>query len=164
MTDRNDGAELAREKISAFLKAYGKRDIGGLLELVDDDAVLEDVQTVTLQKPVSSIGFSPKARFVIAEDGADFTTYDIELDKITTATLQGDTGASTQLAWLDDYHLWSDRGQTLTMYEFDGANPQQFGTVSEGQAALLSSNKRYLYSFVTSSDGSQQLRVLPLIP
>ncbi|MCB1475564.1 MAG: nuclear transport factor 2 family protein [Rhodobiaceae bacterium] len=42
MTDRNDGAELAREKISAFLKAYGKRDIGGLLELVDDDAVLED--------------------------------------------------------------------------------------------------------------------------
>lgn len=126
------------------------------------DVGTKDVETVVMQKHVDFVSFSPTARFVVAQDGANFTTYDLELDAITTTTLQGNAKTTQQLRWADDYHVWSDRDKKLSLYEFDGANVQELGAAAPGLDIVLTKNKHSLYWFQTMNDGNVSLQYLKL--
>lgn len=157
--DRYDG------NMYAVLQQDLRLDIMRLdLPRSDSDTAIssQPIETVAMQKHVDFISFSPTGRFVLTQDGADFTTYDIELGAITHATLQGDTSTKKRLQWLDDYHLWSDRDRMLAMYEFDGANVQVLGDIAPNLDVLLTENKRNIYYFQTADDGSVILERLKL--
>lgn len=84
-------------------------------------------------------------RFVIAQNGATYGVYDLELKKSTITKLQGTGDVTKELRWLDGYTIWSDRGGNLRLYEFDGANQQEIMKVVPGYNVTLNPDGKYLY-------------------
>lgn len=140
-------------KVTIFAGAYP----------VNENDTMKEYATFTTQLPVETLHVSPTGRFVIAQTGAEFVSYDIER-KVTSAvaTLKGATPAHP-LRWLDDFIVWSDRSGELVIREFDGANEHGLGTVVEGQAATLSVSGKYLYSIGKTPTGAFQLQRVKLI-
>ncbi len=104
-------------------------------------------------------------RFLVAQNGATFKTYDLELKKESVTTLKGDAPVKRELRWLDGYTLWSDRGGMLRLYEFDGANQHDIMPVVPGLDVTLSPNAKYLYGISKGTDGAYHLsRVRMILP
>ena len=121
------------------------------------DLSLTSVATLAVPDGADNVSFSPSGRFVVSQRASTYLTYDLELNSLSTSSLKGEAAVTRSLSWLDNYILWSDRDNTLRLYEFDGANSHTIGAVIGGQAAILSSDGKYLYAFQTSSDGTPQL-------
>lgn len=102
-------------------------------------------------------------RFVVAQTGATYAVYDLELKKATTTQLRGDGGVTQELRWLDGYNVWSDRGGMLRLYEFDGANQHDIMKVTPGFNVTLGPGERYIYG-ITQSDGIFHLTRVQLLP
>lgn len=89
---------------------------------------------------------SDKGRFVVLQLADGYATYDLELKKYDKTTWAIQPTAQRGLKWLDDYMLWSDGGDKLRFYEFDGANQQNIMDVAEGYSASVSPNDKYVYA------------------
>ncbi|MCY1533000.1 hypothetical protein D9M68_683050 [compost metagenome] len=74
------------------------------------------------------------------------------------ATLAGE-GTASQLRWLDDFYVWSDRANKLTLREYDGSNEHDMGAVASGFDATFSQNNKYLYSIGKTDSGYQLQRI-----
>jgi len=97
-------------------------------------------------------------RFVVAQTATGYATYDIELDKLDKTTWAYQPTAQRPLTWLDDFMLWSDTGGQLRFYEFDGGNQQNIMPVTEGYAASVSPNDRYIYGVLKTDKGFELRR------
>lgn len=115
---------------------------------------LTSVATLAVPDGADSVSFSPSARFVVSQHASTYLTYDLELNSLSTTSLKGEETVKRQIAWLDSYIVWSDRDNQLRLYEFDGANAHTLGSVTGGQAVVLSSDGKYIYAFQASSDGA----------
>lgn len=123
-------------------------DIRGIdLGSSDSDAPVrsERVATMQLPEPPRELTFSPNDRFVYMQYGATFATYDLELGKPSTTTVQGDEPVRQPMGWLDNFHVYSDRGDRLRWYEFDGENAQNITAIASGFAPKITNNNRFLY-------------------
>lgn len=98
-------------------------------------------------------------RFVIAQDGANVSVYDIELGSFTTMKF----GALVPLRWLDGYIAWSDAGNILQIIDFDGTNQHIIMPVVSGLDATLSSNGKYFYGFTHGKNGHVDLSRVQMI-
>jgi hypothetical protein len=98
-------------------------------------------------------------RFVIAQRGDTYKTYDLELKKETTTQLAGKGAVTAKLDWIDGYMAYSDRGGMLRLYEFDGANQHDIMQVTPGFSVTLSSNEKYLYGISKDASGYHLERV-----
>jgi hypothetical protein len=116
----------------------------------------EPYATVTMNAPVSSVSFSETGTFLVARAGAELMGYDMLRQSVSKVTLL-DNERSFQ--WLDDAHLWTDTGATLTMRNFDGTNVQNIMEVAEGFDATLSRSGRYIYSIGERETGYVLQRV-----
>lgn len=102
--------------------------------------------------------FASSGRFVVAQHGNTFTTYDLEEDKEFTTTLaEGEGDIKKRLHWLDDYYVWTDVGGSFRMVEFDGGNQQVLNTVEPGFGATLSQNGERLFTVNKSEDSSKMI-------
>lgn len=122
------------------------------------------IGTLNLEDGVDYLSFSPSERFVVAQHKATYATYDLELSKVNTTTLRGESPVTGQLSWIDDFHLWGNRDNKLRLYEFDGANTALLDDIAAGQTPLLTNNGRYLY-YIALPDGDkkQSLQRIQLI-
>lgn len=102
-------------------------------------------------------------RFVVAQNGNTYTTYDLELSKMTTTTLKGQAESTKELPWLDGYTIWSDKDSVVRLYEFDGANQQDIMTVSPGFSVMLNPDGSYIYGINKSAAGTYQLQRVKII-
>jgi hypothetical protein len=138
---------------------------GSYPSTADDTTSLVPYATFTFSRDVQWLDMSGNSRFVVAQTGDAFMSYDLERQTLAPeATLAG-TGDSRKLRWLDDYYVWSDRSDTLVMREFDGANEHTINAVTTGFDATFSQNGKYLYSILKSANGSYQLqRVRMILP
>ncbi len=102
--------------------------------------------TFKLGTHVDYLTFSSNGRMIFAQHGNKFATYDIEIGKTYTGTLDFGSDKTPQLKWLDDYYLWSDDGGTLRLFEFDGANEHDITSVTGGYNVMLSANGKQLLS------------------
>jgi hypothetical protein len=130
----------------------------------DDLTSLSPYASVTFSRDIKHLTMSDNGRFVMVQSDEVFTSYDLE--RHTTApeaTLAG-TGDTSKLRWLDDYHVWSDRGGKLVMREFDGANEHAINPVAPGFDASLSQDGKYLYSVSKTASGYQLQRVRMILP
>lgn len=100
----------------------------------------------TFAVDVQSLQFSANGRFVLAQQGNQFTTYDLETDMTFNSKLGGATIANRQLSWLDDYYLWTDKDSSLFITEFDGSNQHTITSVAPGYDAMLSENGKRLFT------------------
>lgn len=177
MTDDMDESEVIRSypaettnlKIS-FGEYYNRQFVAiahnstmdvlqGTLPRGSTNADLRIVTTEALTTPAEWLTVSRNGRFVVAQQADGYTTYDIELKKTDRTTFTRPAVVpARQMQWLDDYMIWSDRGNILRFYEFDGANQQDIMPVGEGYSVTLSSNNRYVYGFVRTETGTSMQR------
>ena len=120
----------------------------------DHELQLSSVATLAVPDGADSVSFSPSARFVISQHASTYLTYDLELNSLSTTSLKGESTVKRSIAWLDSYIVWSDRDNTLRLYEFDGANAHTIGKVTAGQAVVLGNDGKYLYAFEQTADGT----------
>lgn len=113
------------------------------------------------QGPINQLSFSEDGDFLVAQSGVNFVGYELEHERATSASIPplADGSAPSVLKWLDNAYLWSDRGNTLVIREFDGTNSHTIGEVAEGFDVTLSRNGRYLYSMAKTDAGYQLQRV-----
>lgn len=104
-----------------------------------------------LGKQVTNLSFSSNGRMLVAQHGNSFATYDVELDKTYARTLDFGSDTTGELRWLDDYYLYSDEGDKLRIFEFDGTNQHEITTVAPGFEVMLSANGRQLLSIGRNS-------------
>lgn len=130
----------------------------------DQDLALTNITTIDLEDGIEYLDFSPRERFIVAQHKASYTTYDLELMKVDTATVRGESAVTTQFAWLDDFHLWSNRDDELRIYEFDGENGSRIGAMASNQVPLLTKSGKYLYYVGPVEDGRQSLLQVQLLP
>lgn len=130
---------------------------------IDDTTSLRAHASFDFPKGVTWLKMSNNGRFVLAQNGESFMSYDLERQTTSLeAVIEGD-GEARQLGWLDSYYVWSDRGGELVMREFDGANEHVIAPVARGYDAALSQNGTYLYSVGETEDGGYQFQRTRLI-
>ena len=147
--------------------AEGKKvDIlsGSYPDTTSDSATsLKVIASFTSNDDIRNLIFSPTGEYVFVQSGAYFASYDLEYQTFTSSTIGG-TGDMSTLKWVDNTHVWSDRGGTITIREFDGANVHTINSVIVGQDATLTHNGRFLYSINKSTAGYQLQRVRMILP
>ena len=97
------------------------------------------------------------------QSGANFSSYDLEYQKLASSTITNST-VVPPLKWLDENHLWTDAEGKLSILEFDGNNTHTINPVLIGQDATLTNNGRFLYSVNNSATGYQLQRVRMILP
>lgn len=131
----------------------------GNLPSSDSNAVLmlKPLTTLTLVGSADYLGFAPgDDRFIYIAKGTHITTYDLELSRSSTITLQKPLTRDVQ--WLDGYHLLTTNTNG-NYYDFDGTNGQVFAENILDQPAVLSSSGKYLYYFTKTTDATLLNRV-----
>ena len=150
---------------------YGKRFVsiahGNKIEVLSadlpdsasqDDVALQSSQAISVpHEGVDFLSMRTEGRFVIAQTGTSYTTYDLELQQSSTVTLPGSAAIKKPTEWIDNYHVWSDLDSRLRFYEFDGQNPTDIMPIAPGFDATLSQNGKYVYAFAPSGSGVYQL-------
>lgn len=124
---------------------------------------LEVVTSIPIPAGTQYLSSQTEGRFIIAQQGATYVVYDLELKKMTKTTLRGTSPVTTELKWIDGYTVWTDQDSRLRLYEFDGANQQDIMAVAPGFNALIAPNNKYLYSITKSEDGQYHLSRVRLI-
>jgi len=120
---------------------------------------LKVVASMDLKGGAEYLSSRTAGRFVIAQRGDTYKTYDLELKKETTTKLAGKGAVTSKLDWIDGYMAYSDRGGMLRLYEFDGANQHDIMPVAPGFSVTLSSNEKYLYGISKDASGYHLERV-----
>jgi hypothetical protein len=123
----------------------------------------DTIASVTIPAGTQYLSTKTEGRFIVAQQGATYVVYDLELKKLTKTTLRGTTPVSAELKWTDGYTLWTDQDARLRLYEFDGANQQDIMAVEPGFSALITPNNKYLYGITKSEDGQYHLTRVKLI-
>lgn len=112
---------------------------------------------------VAWLQLSPSGRFIIAQNAASYVGYDLERQELSPVAMLAGTTEPRPIEWLDDYYVWSDRSDTFTMREFDGANQHSINQVVTGFDATLSANGRWLYTIGKHADGHFQLQRVRMV-
>lgn len=115
-------------------------------------------RTLEMKHPVAWVDLSNNGRFLVAGNGSQFTTYDIEKKESFSATLPKARTKNVPFAWLDDFYFVSTGGSDLRVAEFDGTNQQFITDVAPGFQATLSANGEALYSVARLENGRYVLQ------
>lgn len=127
-----------------------------------DPSSMKVVATVALPEGADFLSFKTNGRFIVAQKGASYTVYDLELKKMTTTNLKGSSTVDKKLNWIDGYNVISDRDGMARLYEFDGANQHDIMPVVTGMDVTLSPSDKYLYG-ISSVNGKYHLTRVQLI-
>ncbi len=122
---------------------------------------LERVVTLTYPGEIKWLDVSSSGRHIIAGNGTQFLTYDIELAQRSDTSLPN-LAASPNTEppqWLDGFLLVSTADNKLRMVDFDGDNQQIITDALPAQAVSLSSDNKLLYSFSRTQTGAVALQV-----
>jgi hypothetical protein len=128
-----------------------------------DTAKMTHETTVTIPGGAQYLDIRTSGRFVIAQQGADFYVYDNELKQLSKNPLKGEGPVTSNVAWLDNYMLWSNRDGLLRFYEFDGTNQSDIMPVANLSMVTLSSDDTYVYAFTAGETGNVQLTRVRLV-
>lgn len=112
------------------------------------EKLLQKFGTFSLDQGINWVYFSNNGQFIVAQNGIHLSSYNLERKESHTYAIPGATNytSSKHLKWLDDFHLWSDTGGVLTLFEFDGSNSEAIGDVTPGHEVTLSANGKRLFS------------------
>lgn len=131
----------------------------------DDNSSLTKFASFDFVANVGNLSFSPKGDYLSVQSDNSFLSYDIEHLRIVSYVMPTDASTTvTRPKWLDDDHLWSDKGSALLMREFDGANQVTINQVISGQGVALTQNNKYIYSMGKTETGYSLQRVRMILP
>lgn len=127
-------------------------------------STLKQFTKQTVPEGALSLDITRNNRFAVVQLRDGYATYDIELKKFDKTTWTQQPAVSRELEWIDDYILWTDYGNQLRFYEFDGANQQNIMPVTEGFDVSVSPNDKYVYGIMKTTKGYEFRRALLILP
>jgi len=130
---------------------------------VKDTASLKQIASFQSKLDISNLTFSPLGDYILVQSGEYFASYDLERQIFSESSISG-TGTVSVLKWIDDNYLWFDRDDSLTIREYDGQNSHKINSVMLGQDAVMTHNKRYIYSINKTATNFQLQRVRMILP
>jgi len=105
--------------------------------------------------------FSAGGRFVLAERGANFVTYDAEYKQSSSYIMpQPIDKGQTHAAWLDGAHLQYVSNKQLYVFDYDGVNSQLLVPATVGLTAYYDNNYSFVYTVAPPTAASKQHYVL----
>lgn len=131
--------------------------------IINNATNLKIIKSITANNDVEDLSFSPSGQYLLAQSGANFTSYDLEYKKTVLSTVSDD-GFASSLKWLNNSYFWSDNNSSLNIREFDGCNPRSINSVVVGQSAVMTRNFKYIYSIGKKTTGYQLQRVNLILP
>lgn len=115
----------------------------------------EKLKTTTSPTALAWVQFSNSGRFIVAGNGSQFTTYDIETNVTSDVNLPGTAANPAKpLQWLDDYYMVSTADNSLRITEFDGANQHVITSSVSGFPVTLNENGKLIYSLGKTQSGA----------
>jgi hypothetical protein len=126
--------------------------------IIDNTPDLKLINSFETVANVQDLSFSPSGQYILAQSGANFSSYDIERQSLVTSTVDN-TGSASSLKWLNNSYFWSDNKGNMNIREFDGSNPRSINDVVVGQDAIMVRNGEYIYSLGKNETGYQLQRV-----
>lgn len=125
-----------------------------------DNSTLKQLSSFELTGTASSLSFSPKGDYLIAQSGGTYKSYEIEHNRTAVGMVAVAEGQATPtLKWLDIAHLWNVKGTELIMRDFDGSNIYSIMTIAPGYDVSLSQNGRFFYAIGKTDKGYQLQRI-----
>ena len=125
-----------------------------------DNSTLKQLSSFELTGTASSLSFSPKGDYLIAQSGGTYKSYEIEHNRTAVGMVAVAEGQATPtLKWLDVAHLWNAKGTELIMRDFDGSNIYSIMTIAPGYDVSLSQNGRFFYAIGKTDKGYQLQRI-----
>lgn len=113
---------------------------------------------------VNYVSFSANTRFVMAENGNQFSVYDAENDKGYAYTVPAALDApQVHATWMDGNRIMYVSGGKIVVFDFDGANRQTLNTQNANFLPLFDRDYEYLYTVAPVSDtGTTAVQKTPL--
>lgn len=131
----------------------------------DEANSLKEFAKFKLDYDIKELLFSPSGQYILAVNGNEYATYDLEYQKLNQSTISKDkVSQSVNLKWLDNNYLWSDNTSQLIIREFDGQNSHVINSVIPGQSVAITKNGRYIYSFSKLNSKIQLQRARIILP
>lgn len=130
---------------------YHDEGLDSLREIMSDD----------IGAKIDRIEFNETGSHILMRAGKVFASFGVERKILSRHQLEA--GLSQDLFWIDSMHLGLIADNMLTMRDIDGTNVFELNTAEAAQAATLSRNGTYLYSFGRSEGGdivSQRIRMI----
>ena len=127
----------------------------------------EDINSLTLlaehtiDDQIDTVEFNESGSHALLRLGNSFASYGVERKVLSQSDLGAGKGAD--LFWIDTMHLGLVADNVLTMRDIDGTNVFELNSAAAGQAATLSRNGTYMYSFGQNENGhffSQRIRMI----
>ncbi|HWT56196.1 MAG TPA: hypothetical protein VN031_04200 [Candidatus Microsaccharimonas sp.] len=111
------------------------------------------------------LSFSDNARFIMDENGSQFSVYDAEVGKAyhydTKRVLDS---PQPYASWMDGSRLAYTSGGKVVVFDFDGMNLQTLAANDAAHAAFFAPNYKYMYTTVSSTTGQTLSSTALLIP
>lgn len=151
-----------------FLVSHGhEAELLSSANLPDDTTsklTLKHARTLTLNNDVIDANLTDNGQFATIQDGSSFSTFNLEIMKLTTSKLvHGSSPVPQKLKYLDGYLLWGSNDGKLRTYEFDGENQHDIMPVLPALGATLSPSGKYLYGFAQVDDKTIALTRVQLL-
>ena len=121
------------------------------------------VAQLALEDTPLEVSMRNKGRLATFAGASEMVVYDLELNTISQAVLQGDERLKEAPEWLDHQHFWADTNGSLRQYEYDGTNQADITSVAPGFSAVYTPSGKYLYSIGKSGDTYTVQRTLMVI-
>lgn len=104
------------------------------------------------------LSLSSTTRFIMSENGSEFSIYDAEVNKTYKYDTKMPLDAPQQYAnWMDGARLMYVSGGKLVVFDFDSANMQTLMTADPARTPFFIPNYRAVYTMGLNTDGSQTL-------
>lgn len=134
----------------------------GSLPTPSSSADLKRIFAKDIPAGIKALTMSSNGRFVVLEYTDKFAVYDIELDVFHQTEWNYQVKKYQPVQWLDDYIVWSDNGDHLRVYDFDGANQHDVMEVTKGFSATLAGGGKYIYGLLRTDSGFElrQVRII----
>jgi hypothetical protein len=143
-------------------KVYIYRDPSGQLQ-ADPHHVAVPTQILRVTNP-NYLSFSNNAQFIVAENGTQFSVYDIEnkLRYNYTSTAPLDAPQS-HAGWMDGDRLTYLSKGKLVVADYDNTNHQQLVTASSNYSPFFAPDYKYVYILAPSLNGQYSLNQMALL-
>ncbi|MFZ1812698.1 MAG: PEGA domain-containing protein [Candidatus Saccharimonadales bacterium] len=134
-----------------YLAIGSRAHVDVVRDPVDAASSLRPYVTTSLPYEIQWLRFSDNGRMLFAGSGRAYDVYDLETSENTLVNTD-EAGTDGAPMLLDNYYLIDNPTDTLRLYEFDGTNRHTVVKSERTLPAVLSSDQRYLYSFVREAD------------
>lgn len=122
---------------------------------------LQTANSFMFNREVNRLQFSGNGRFLLAEDGKGFVSYDLERQEVSQNVRKY---SEAKIGWIDSYHVAQiDESGEMILQEFDGLNANKLMPVSPGFDHLLTQDDKYMYGWYRTNELVELRRLMMTI-